>query len=46
VTDDQNIPEKILPKPCFSGIESDSNVERCTQTGFDNEQKNAITPEY
>ena len=41
-TDDQNIAENILPKSCFSGIETDSNVEQCTQTGLDNEQKTQL----
>ena len=40
--DDKNIAENILPKSCFSGIETNGNVEQCSQTGFDNEQKTQL----
>jgi integrase len=43
-TDDKNIAENILSKSCFSGIETDGNVEQYTQTGFDNKQKTQLRP--
>jgi hypothetical protein len=41
-TDNQSTTENILPKSCFSGIETNGNIKQCTQTGLDNELKTQL----